>query len=441
MEICTPSVGPSPLFSTNMATPMPTSSPAALRALHFGVERVPADLGEQLVEQPDIVAAVVVNFLPQRFERTRIRHFVGADGVAPPDLDAVDVEFLRDRVDQPFAHERRLVAAGRAIGRRRRLVGQAEMADGAVGRHAIGPGQDAGRHVHDARRVGAHIGALIVEIAVVDGEDHAVAVDGGADLVQLLARVIGRDQMLAPVFDPFHRPVEFLGGDANQHVLRIKLAAGAEAAADMGLVNVDRARRKLKHARQQFLIAVRHLGGAVQFENAARGVVAADGAARLERHAGMPADGKLELDDVGGVAERRLDVAVALADQRRLAGMSGRKFDRRGARRRAAAAVPRSRPRPDRPRPRRRRDRRQTRRRSDRRHSAPGRSPEPAGGTDRAPGWRPRENRSAAPRRCRLRSTPRTRRGAPAPPPRRSPECGRARAPSARSAWSADAGN
>ena len=149
--------------------------------LHFGVERVPADLGEQLVEQPDIVAAVVVNFLPQRFERARIGHFVGADRVAPPDLDAVDVKFLRDRVDQPFAHERRLVAAGRAIGRRRRLVGQAEMADGAVGRHAVGPGQDAGRHVHDARGVGAHIGALIVEIAVVDGEDHAVAVDGGAD--------------------------------------------------------------------------------------------------------------------------------------------------------------------------------------------------------------------------------------------------------------------
>ena len=82
------------------------------------------------------------------------------------------------------------------------------MADRAVGRHAIRPGQYAGRHVHDARRVGAHIGALVVEIAVVDGEDDAVLVDRGADPVQLLARVIGGDQMLAPVLDPFHRPVE-----------------------------------------------------------------------------------------------------------------------------------------------------------------------------------------------------------------------------------------
>ena len=79
------------------------------------------------------------------------------------------------------------------------------MADRAVGRHAIGAGQNARRHVHDARRVGAHIGALVVEIDVVDGEDDAVVVDRGADLVQLLARVIGGDQMLAPVLDPFHR--------------------------------------------------------------------------------------------------------------------------------------------------------------------------------------------------------------------------------------------
>ena len=43
--------------------------------LHVGVELVPADLGEQLVEQPDIVAGVVVDFLAQRFERARVGHF------------------------------------------------------------------------------------------------------------------------------------------------------------------------------------------------------------------------------------------------------------------------------------------------------------------------------------------------------------------------------
>ena len=74
---------------------------------------------------------------------------------------------------------------------------------------------------------------------------------------------------------------------------------------------------------------MRHLGGAVQFENVARGVVAADGAAGLQRHAGVPADGELEFDDVLGGAEHRIDVAIALADDRRLGAVARRKFHRR----------------------------------------------------------------------------------------------------------------
>ena len=53
--------------------------------------------------------------------------------------------------------------------------------------------------------MGAHIGALVVEELVVDREDAAVGVDRGADAVALLARMVGGDQMLAPVLDPFHR--------------------------------------------------------------------------------------------------------------------------------------------------------------------------------------------------------------------------------------------
>ena len=113
------------------------------------------------------------------------------------------------------------------------------MAYRAIGRHPVRTGQDACGHVHDARGVGAHIGALVVEIAVVDGEDAALAVDGGADVVQLLARMIGGDQMLAPVLQPLHRAAQPHGGNADQHVFRIKLAADAEAATHMGLVHVN----------------------------------------------------------------------------------------------------------------------------------------------------------------------------------------------------------
>ena len=45
-----------------------------------------------------------------------------------------------DRVHQPLAHERALEPSRRAIGAARRLVGEADMADRPIGRHAIGPG-------------------------------------------------------------------------------------------------------------------------------------------------------------------------------------------------------------------------------------------------------------------------------------------------------------
>jgi len=45
-----------------------------------------------------------------------------------------------DRIDQPLAHKAALVAAGCAVGRRRGLVGQTEMAGHAIGRDAVGAG-------------------------------------------------------------------------------------------------------------------------------------------------------------------------------------------------------------------------------------------------------------------------------------------------------------
>ena len=107
------------------------------------------------------------------------------------------------------------------------------MADRPIGRHAIGPGQHGGGEIGHGGGVGAHVAALVVEEFVVDGENAAFRIDRGADLVPLLARMIGGDQMLAPVLDPFHRPAEPQRGEADQHVLGIELAADAEAAADM----------------------------------------------------------------------------------------------------------------------------------------------------------------------------------------------------------------
>ena len=51
--------------------------------------------------------------------------------------------------------------------------------------------------------VRAHISALIVQEFAVDREQLAIAIDRGADTIVLLAGMIGRDQMLATILDPF----------------------------------------------------------------------------------------------------------------------------------------------------------------------------------------------------------------------------------------------
>ena len=152
------------------------------------------------------------------------------------------------------------------------------------------------------------------------------SVHRGLDVVVLVARVVGGDQMLAPVLDPFHRALQPHRRDADQDVLGIELAADAEAAADVRLVALHRRRRAVEHARDQLLVAVRHFGGAVQFQHVARGVVAAERAARLQRHAGVPAAGELQLDDVRRGFEHRFDVAVALRQDRGFGVAAEREF-------------------------------------------------------------------------------------------------------------------
>ena len=157
-----------------------------------------------------------------------------------------------------------------------------------------------------------------MEEFVVDAENAAVFVDGRSYFVALLARVIGRDQVLAPVLDPFDRLAEFERGRAHQHVLRIHFAADAEAAADMALKQLNALGFPPEHQRQAVSVPVRHLGGAVHFQHAI--VLARDGAACFQRHAAVPADRKIEFDDGVRGAEGRVHVAGFLFDDGGLGG-------------------------------------------------------------------------------------------------------------------------
>src|SRR5437660_1548258 len=81
--------------------------------------------------------------------------------------DAVDAEPCCDRIHHALAHEAAFETPGGAIGRGRRLVGQAEMTGGAIGADLVGAGEHAHGPPHHAGAVSAHIGALVVEEFVV----------------------------------------------------------------------------------------------------------------------------------------------------------------------------------------------------------------------------------------------------------------------------------
>ena len=136
--IRTPSDGPSPLFSTNMAMPAPTSSPAARRRAQVGLQRRPRTPRRAPFRAGPCSRRCRSGF-PRRALRADARYGISAAVMAlrrrtsmgsMPSFAAI-ASIRRSRTNV------RLVAARRAIGRGRRLVGEAEMADRAIGRHPV----------------------------------------------------------------------------------------------------------------------------------------------------------------------------------------------------------------------------------------------------------------------------------------------------------------
>jgi hypothetical protein len=176
--------------------------------------------------------------------------------------------------------------------------------------------------------VGAQIGALVEPEFVVETEDETARIDRGAHPVQLTARLVGGDQMLPAVLDPFDRPFEAERRGAGEDVLGIKLAADAEAAADMALVRVNAFLRQAEHPGQRLPVVVRHLGGTVEPQDTARGIRHRDRAAGFERHAGVASDREFELDHRMRLGEGGSYVTVTPAQDRGFAALPGRQFRR-----------------------------------------------------------------------------------------------------------------
>ncbi len=259
------------------------------------------------------------------------RHLGGGDQVAPPYRHPIEAEPVGDGVDEPLTHKAALKPAGRPIGRRRRLVGQPKMPDAAVGRDAVRPRQHREGHLHDPGAMGAHIGALVEIELILQRQDPPVGIDGDTGAMTLLARVVGGHQMLASVLDPFDRPPEAQRGDRDEEVFGVEFAPDAKSATGIAFLQDHRRRAATERARQRVAVAVRHLGGAEQFEHVPSGIEVGEGTPRLERYAAVPADRQVDGDDLKCRGKSCLDIAVSGAQQQHLGRQTRRKIAGGGA--------------------------------------------------------------------------------------------------------------
>ena len=162
-------------LSTNMAMPAPTSrrrlcaSPGSALSLSQSIGRAACRAGRRSPQNPDHIIA-------EGLARTRGRAFrLGGSGLRRRTSMRSMPSRAATTSSNTLPHILAFVTPGRAIGCRGGLVGHPVMSNGPVHRHPVRAGQDARRHVEHARAMGAHIGALVVEGHVVDGEDVAVA--------------------------------------------------------------------------------------------------------------------------------------------------------------------------------------------------------------------------------------------------------------------------
>ena len=191
---------------------------------------------------------------------------------------------------------------------------------------------------------------------------------------------VALDQVLAPLFDPAHRPAKFARQKRHQQVFGIDMALAAEAAAD---IERDAAHPRLGQPQQRGGFAahpMNHLGRGPDRRRVGARIVGADDAAALHRHGGVAVVIEAAPQPVRRAGQRRCRHRPCRPRTRR-SGWSRSGRGRSGCpgatppRGRPPPAIPRDPRSPVRPRLRPGRGSPRRRPRSPRRHAAPCRAP------------------------------------------------------------------
>ena len=220
------------------------------------------------------------------------------------------------------------------------------------------------------------VGAVLVYQAAAQAEDFRLGVDRDLEVPELVALLLGRDEVFAAVLDPLHRLAEPHRARGDERVFRIERALGAEAAAHVRRDHADLVLGEIEHVHEDALDAMRRLRGDVERVAAGIEIGHRNAPARLHREAAAAVRVERGLNRARGL--RKSLVHVADHERHARDEIARRCRDALSARRaRALRARPtpqgaaRSPPPPGLPRPPRRAAIRRSRRRPTRRRSAP----------------------------------------------------------------------
>ena len=147
-------------------------------------------------------------------------------------------------------------------------------------------------------------------------DDPRIRIAGDLDLAFRFARVVCREEIFPPVFDPFHRPPGTARRKGNKKILGIKLSAHAKAAANIILDHQDLFFGQIKQGGQCGAVVKRHLGCTEDLHPTRLAVPFGQKPPRFHRHRGVAVYLEALLAGIGRARECGVDVAANASDGR-----------------------------------------------------------------------------------------------------------------------------
>ena len=258
---------------------------------------------ERLAQHLRIIAAVV------GLARGRVvGKLIGLDEVAKTDFRAIDLERARHCVDHSFhgkAHER---FADAAIGDHGAAIGHHRIAFVGNRAQAVTVG-DVAQHEQIVARGEVDAGAFVFNVAEFDRQHRSVGFNRRAHLHDAVRGVAQRQQALAPIFDPFHRPAR-LSRQQRRGDEKKRPHLVAERAAHRRHDHANLARRDTESRGEHVQILSRLLGVSPDRVGLRRRFVLRHDAKRFERRRTIAMDRHALVDDRIGFFKGAFHVAV-----------------------------------------------------------------------------------------------------------------------------------